>query len=132
MLSRGVPTGSSPKIVACVITVVVDRKKSSAVSVSTFPGLGRRESAASRPLGLPVAKKNEDANKGVVRHTINVNATPIKVAFDIPVLLIIVITFLPFGFGTLAFDSRIEHGGFSGQTVRNVRSDVLGAVFVAF
>src|SRR5262249_13013754 len=80
---RGFPNGSRPKIVACVMTVVSDTRKSSAVSVSIFPGLGRRESAPSWPLGLPVAKKNVDAHKGVVRHTLNVNAAPIKVAFDI-------------------------------------------------
>src|SRR5262245_44877651 len=87
------------------MTVVSVRKKSSAVSVSIFPALGRRESAPSWPLGLPVAKKNVDAHKGVVRHTLNVNAAPIKVAFD-TALLIVVIGFIPFGFGTLAFASR--------------------------
>jgi hypothetical protein len=98
MLFRGVPTGTPPKIVACVITVLVVRKKSSAVSVSAFPALGRRESAPNRPLGLPVEKKNVDANKGVVRHTLNVNAAPIKIDFDIPFLLIVVIAFVPFWF----------------------------------
>jgi hypothetical protein len=112
MLFRGVPTGTPPKIVACVITVVVVRKKSSAVSVSGFPALGRRESAPSRPLGLPVEKKNVDANKGVVRHTVNVNAAPIKIAFDIPFLLIFVIAFVPLLVSAhWAFTGRIRTAG---------------------
>src|SRR5215470_3169817 len=93
ILSTGVPTGISPKILACVMTVVSCKKKSSAVSVSIFPGLGRRESAPSWPFGVPVANKNGAAHKGVVRHALNANAAPIKVVFDITALLIVVIVF---------------------------------------
>src|SRR5207244_653413 len=60
----GVPAGTSPNIVACVITVGAVRTKSSAVSVSIFPGLGRRESAPSLPSGVPVAKKKGAAHTG--------------------------------------------------------------------
>jgi hypothetical protein len=102
MFPRGVPTGRSPKIVARLMTVVSVRKKSSAVSVSIFPGLGRRESAPSAPLGVPVAKKNGAAHRGVVRHTLNANATPIKLARDIADFFAVLITFvLPF-FGRLS------------------------------
>src|SRR5262249_57570735 len=93
ILRRGVPAGISPKIVASVMTVVSCKRKSSAVSVSIFPGLARRESAPSWPLGLPVAKKKVDAHRGVVRHALNANAAPIKVVFDITALLIVVIVF---------------------------------------
>src|SRR5262252_83387 len=101
ILSRGVPAGISPKIVASVMTVVSCKRKSSAVSVSIFPGLARRESAPSWPLGLPVAKKKVDAQRGVVRHTLNANAAPIKLAFDITALLIVVIAFILLWIGIL-------------------------------
>src|SRR5262245_19035059 len=75
------------------MTVVSCNGKSSAVSVSIFPGLARRDNAPSWPVGLPVAKKKVDAHTGVVRHALNANAAPIKVAFDITALLIVVIAF---------------------------------------
>src|ERR1700730_12967184 len=49
---------------ARLMTVGSERTKSSAVSVSIFPGLGRRESAPSLPSGLPVLKKNGSAAAG--------------------------------------------------------------------
>jgi hypothetical protein len=60
------------------MTVVSGRKKSSAVSVSTLPGAGRRESAPSLPLGLPVVRKNGVAHSGVVRQAIKANVVPIS------------------------------------------------------
>src|SRR5215813_12663139 len=93
ILSGGVPTGNSPKIVACVMTVVSCKKKSSAVSVSILPGLGRWESAPSRPLGMPVAKKNGAARKGVARHAVKANAIPIKLPRETTTLLEVLIPF---------------------------------------
>src|SRR5215471_16173740 len=43
--------------------------KSSAVSVSTFPGLAGRDSAPSRPSGAPVVKEKVSAHAGVASHT---------------------------------------------------------------
>jgi hypothetical protein len=77
MLSRGEPVGISPTIVARLMTVVSCRKKSSAVSVSTLPALGRWESAPSWPFGLPVSKKNVFARRGAARHTVRANASPL-------------------------------------------------------
>src|SRR5881628_1145475 len=78
------------------MTVVSCRRKSSAVSVSTFPGLGRRESAPSRPLGLPVAKKNVAAHRGVARHAVKANAAPIKLPRDFAAFLVVLIPFKEF------------------------------------
>src|SRR5215471_839791 len=88
ILSTGVPVGISPTIVARVMTVVSCRKKSSAVSVSMLPGLGRRESAPSAPLGFPVLKKNGAAHRGVARHAVKANAAQIKLPRDITAFLI--------------------------------------------
>src|SRR5215471_14907990 len=55
----------SPVIVAPLMTVVSVRMKSSAVSVSTFPGLSPRESAPSRPSAPPALKKKGSAAAGV-------------------------------------------------------------------
>src|SRR5260370_22033383 len=46
-------------MVACVVT------KSSAVSVSSLPGLATRESVAISPSGLPVLKLKESATAGI-------------------------------------------------------------------
>src|SRR5947199_3040570 len=56
-------------MVARVMTVVRGRTKSSAVSVSIFPKLTRRDSAPSRPSGVPVLKKNISAHAGVANHS---------------------------------------------------------------
>src|SRR5262249_12578870 len=93
ILLRGVPTGISPKIVACVMTVVSCKRKSSAVSVSIFPALGRRESAPSSPLGLPVAKKNGAAQRGVARLVVKNNRPAIRPPRDITTFLGVVIAF---------------------------------------
>src|SRR5262249_36090266 len=88
---------SRPKIVAWLMTVVSVGKKSSAVSVSIFPGLGGLESAPSAPSGRPVAKKNGAAHRGVVRQTLNANAEPIKLARNITDFFAVLIAFvLPF------------------------------------
>ncbi|TMG83465.1 MAG: hypothetical protein E6H78_12180 [Betaproteobacteria bacterium] len=55
----------NPVIVAPLMTVVAVRMKSSAVSVSTLPGLSLRESAPRRPSALPVVKKKGAAQAGV-------------------------------------------------------------------
>src|SRR5262245_18258407 len=104
IFSTGVPVGINPKIVACVMTVVSCRKKSSAVSVSLLPALGRRESAPSAPLGFPVLKKKGAAHRGVVRHAVNPNAAPIKLPRDITAFIIVLIPcilplFWPIGTG---------------------------------
>src|SRR5262249_23138985 len=85
--SRGVCAGISPKIVACVRTVTSCRTKSSAVSVSILPGLGRRDSAPRRSLGSPVEKKNGVAQRGVTRHAINANATATKLPRETTIFL---------------------------------------------
>src|SRR5215813_4256823 len=80
MLPTGVPVGTSPVIVALLMTVVSGSTKSSAVSVSIFPGLGRRESAPSTGcwvLGLPVSKKKLSAESGAARHAVKISAAPI-------------------------------------------------------
>src|SRR5215472_10551537 len=58
--------------------VVWDRMKSSAVSVSSFPELGRRDNAPSRPSGLPVLKKKRAARAGVASHSPANNVAAIK------------------------------------------------------
>jgi hypothetical protein len=49
--------------------------KSSAVSVSRFPALGRWDSAPSRLSGVPVLKKKDSAKAGVASHTPAINVT---------------------------------------------------------
>jgi hypothetical protein len=63
-------------MVACAIVVVSVRMKSSAVSVSSAPGLEGRDSAPSSPSGLPVLKKNGAAQAGAASHTPTLIATP--------------------------------------------------------
>ena len=65
MMSAAVaPVGSSPTKVAWLIRVWFDTMKSSAVSVSTCPALGRRDKVPINPSGLPVLKKNGAATAG--------------------------------------------------------------------
>src|SRR5215813_10464224 len=78
------------------MTVGTCTKKSSAVSVSTLPGPGRRESAPSRPLGLPVAKKKGAAQRGAARHRVNTKAPAARPPRDITTLLGVVIPFKNF------------------------------------
>jgi hypothetical protein len=69
-------------MVARAIAVVCWRTKSSAVSVSIFPGLGRRDSAPSWPSALPVLKKKVSAHTGIASHTPMVNVATIKLICD--------------------------------------------------
>ena len=79
ILSPGVPPkGTNPIILACVMTVVCCRMKSSAVSVSRFPGLARRDSAPSRPSGLPVVKEKGAAHRDVATHIPKASLAPVK------------------------------------------------------
>lgn len=61
-----------------------------------LPGLGRRESAPSRPLGLPVAKENEAAHTGVARLALKTNAAPIKLHRNLQRFAVVVIPFKRF------------------------------------
>jgi hypothetical protein len=71
------------------MTVVSVRMKSSAVSVSSFPGLALRESAPSQPSALPVVKKKGLAQAGVASHTPAVNNEAINLTCKLmPILLI--------------------------------------------
>src|SRR5262249_39118295 len=97
MLPTGVPVGKSPVIVALLMTVVACSTKSSAVSVSIFPGLGRRESAPSTGcwgLGLPVSKKKLSADRGAARHAVKVSMAPIMLTRVIRAFLVMVISFV--------------------------------------
>ena len=76
MSARDVPDGINPVMVACAIVVVSVRMKSSAVSVSSAPGLAGRDSAPSSPSGFPVLKKNGAAQAGAASHTPTLTATP--------------------------------------------------------
>jgi hypothetical protein len=80
-------------MVAPVITVVSCSWKSSAVSVSTFPGLACRESAPSWPFGLPVAKKKGAAHRGVATHAIIPNVMPIRAPRDTIIFFGVLISF---------------------------------------
>ena len=62
MLDRFALEGMRPVKVASVSTIELLTKKSSAVSVSVLPALGRRESVATFPSGLPVEKKKGSAD----------------------------------------------------------------------
>src|SRR5215510_10921761 len=50
------------------MTVVSCKMKSSAVSVSSFPSLARRESAPRRPSGVPVLNENPSAQAEVAKN----------------------------------------------------------------
>jgi hypothetical protein len=60
---------SNPEMVAPLMTVVLLRIKSSAVSVSSSPAPEGRDNAPSRPSGLPVLKINDAAEAGVASQT---------------------------------------------------------------
>src|SRR5437868_3504904 len=89
IFSRGVPKGTNPIILACVMIVVCCRMKSSAVSVSSFPGLARRDSAPSRPSGVVVKEKGA-AHKDVATHIPKANLAPVKLSIDLISLLVVV------------------------------------------
>jgi hypothetical protein len=69
MLPSGVPNGTNPVMVAWVISVLSDKMKSSAVSVSILPALAGRDSAPNRPSGAPALKENVAAHAGWTKHT---------------------------------------------------------------
>src|SRR5262249_52912177 len=96
ILSRGVPAGISPTIVALSMTVVSCRTKSSAVSVSILPGLGGRENAPSCVVGLPVEKKNGTAQRGVAKSAATANAIAITLLREITILFGVFISFKKF------------------------------------
>src|SRR5260370_19795099 len=73
-------------MVAPVITVVSVRIKSSAVSVSSSPALGGRDSAPSRPSGLPVLKENVAAQADVASQTAVLNVTAARANFLMVIL----------------------------------------------
>ena len=57
------------------------RMKSSAVSVSRFPALGRWDSAPSRPSGVPVLKKKKSAEAGVASDSQAIKQTAVRANF---------------------------------------------------
>src|SRR5215472_11691261 len=69
-------------MVAWLITVVSARMKSSAVSVSSFPGLAGRDAAPSRPSGVPVVKKKVAAHAGVASHAAMANMAAVRLIRD--------------------------------------------------
>src|SRR6266550_1788852 len=79
----------NPVIVAPLITVVSVRTKSSAVSVSSFPGLSLRESAPSRPSALPVVKKKGAAQAGVASHAPAISSAAVKLTRNLMSLLLV-------------------------------------------
>src|SRR5215831_961930 len=91
IFAKGVPDGISPKILAPVMTVVSCSGKSSAASVSAFPGLGRRDTAPSWFVGLPVSKTNESAHEGIAMHAVKAKAATIALTCDITGLLVVLI-----------------------------------------
>src|SRR6266567_581238 len=94
IFSRGVPNGTNPIIVACLMTVVCCRMKSSAVSVSSFPALARRDSAPSRLSGVPVVKEKGAAHRDVATHIPKASLAPVKLSFDLISLLVLLILFI--------------------------------------
>jgi hypothetical protein len=93
MLARSVPKGTNPVIVARLMTVVSCRIKSSAVSVSSFPGLARRDAAPSRPSGEPVVKEKGAAHRDVATHMPKTTLAPVNISSDLISLLVVVILF---------------------------------------
>src|SRR6266571_5265426 len=80
MFDNGVPRGTKPTMVAWRMTVVSVRRKSSAVSVSILPALGRRDSAPSLASVFPVLKKKLSAHAGVASDNPIVNVAIIKLS----------------------------------------------------
>jgi hypothetical protein len=69
------------------MTVVWSSVKSSAVSVSSFPGLARRDTAPMRPSGLPVVNEKGAANADVATHIPKASLAPVKLNVDFISLL---------------------------------------------
>src|SRR3954469_8222245 len=90
MFSTGVPRGTNPGIVARFMTVVCCKTKSSAVSVSSFPGLARRDAAPSRPSGTPVVNEKDDAHREVTIHIPKVNFAAVELISDFVTAVVIV------------------------------------------
>src|SRR5712692_1292347 len=86
ILDRGVPAGINPIIAARLMTVVCVKRKSSAVSVSS-PGPAGRDSAPSRPSGLPVLKKKGVAPAGVANQTPTLKVAAIKLTGNLIAIL---------------------------------------------
>src|SRR6266446_3554255 len=78
MFDNGVPRGIKPTMVAWLMTVVSVRTKSSAVSVSILPVLGRRDSAPSLASVFPVLKIKVSAHAGVASDNPMVNVAMSK------------------------------------------------------
>jgi hypothetical protein len=70
------------------MTVVWSRVKSSAVSVSSFPGLARRDAAPMRPSGLPVVNEKVAAHAGIATQIPKAKVAPVKFTSDLPIILI--------------------------------------------
>src|SRR5260370_17925834 len=73
------------------MTVVWSRVKSAAVSVSSFPGLARRDAAPMRPSGLPVVNEKSAAHKDVATHIPKASLAPVKLSIDFISLLVVFI-----------------------------------------
>ena len=69
MLDNDAPAGIKPVNVAWLISVLVSRMKSSAVSVWMPAELGTRASVAIFPSGLPVVNEKTVAEACVTRHS---------------------------------------------------------------
>src|SRR5947207_2955345 len=79
------------------MTVVCCRMKSSAVSVSSFPGLARRDAAPSRPSGLPVLKEKGADHSDVATHIPKVSLAALELTTDRTTLVFIsILYFLQF------------------------------------
>src|SRR5215467_8440939 len=75
------------------MTVVWSRVKSSAVSVSSFPGLARRDAAPIRPSGLPVVKENGADHRDVATHIPNASLAPLEHTNDRIILVFVTILY---------------------------------------
>src|SRR5438128_849018 len=94
ILASGIVLGTiSPVITAWLMTVVSVRAKSSAVSVSIFPGLGRRDSAPSRPSGLPVLKKKCSAHAGSASPIPIIRIAVAKLNRDLMIIIFVLLRF---------------------------------------
>ena len=68
MSLNGSPVGNRPVKVALLMVTGAVRLKSSADSISAFPGLPGRDPVAIRPSGFPVLKVNVCAEADTARH----------------------------------------------------------------
>jgi hypothetical protein len=73
------------------MTVVSARMKSSAVSVSIFPGPGRRERAPSLPSGMPVLKKKLSAHADDASPTPMVRIAVAKLNRDLMIVIFVLL-----------------------------------------